>query len=431
MSFQSGKPNTQKIITLVCILSTHQHSFTISINVDPQQEVYVPDYTKYHNLTNIAAHLHQTSAKYNDFIQIEYGYTSRNQQPQMLTRITNFSYSMGRQEIAAIKDKSANLDTAKVKILLSYGEHAREFFPVESFFHLLSNLTEGLSANAGTHAKNYSQIIFSNFDIFVIVMANPDGRNHVESSYNYCWRGTSTGVDLNRNFDWQFANRGSSGDPKDEEYRGPQPFSEPESKVYVDLTERVKFDAFISFHSGIRHIYMPFADTASKAAKRDPPNFTALSDLSARLSNSTKYTFRYGKAYDLNFYTADGTGFDYMSAVRQIPFSLAVEMWENPEHKEASCFDEFNPDSEHLKEELEAFHPMYAELFSCLLQWKIQQKLAKQPSSKMLNYTLLGVALMLCSIFALKKRLYICITKRRIVHVRRLRSIFMLGKIAR
>ena len=45
-------------------------------------------------------------------------------------------------------------------------------------------------------------------------------------SGNYCWRGTSTGVDLNRNFDWNFGGaHGSSRDPKDEEYRGAYAFS--------------------------------------------------------------------------------------------------------------------------------------------------------------------------------------------------------------
>ena len=56
-------------------------------------------------------------------------------------------------------------------------------------------------------------------------MVNPDGRQYVENTRNYCWRGTSTGVDLNRNFDWHFGDKGSSGDRTDEEYRGTHAFS--------------------------------------------------------------------------------------------------------------------------------------------------------------------------------------------------------------
>ena len=37
------------------------------------------------------------------------------------------------------------------------------------------------------------------------------------------------GVDINRNFDWEYGGAGSSVDPASEEFRGPHPFSEPES----------------------------------------------------------------------------------------------------------------------------------------------------------------------------------------------------------
>ena len=62
-------------------------------------------------------------------------------------------------------------------------------------------------------------------DIYIIVLANPDGRQYVEKTHNYCWRGTSTGVDINRNFDWEFGAKGSSSDKTDEEYHGTRAFS--------------------------------------------------------------------------------------------------------------------------------------------------------------------------------------------------------------
>ena len=36
-------------------------------------------------------------------------------------------------------------------------------------------------------------------------------------------------------------------------------FIEPECLAFTDLSEKVKFDLFVSFHSGIKHIYIPFA----------------------------------------------------------------------------------------------------------------------------------------------------------------------------
>lgn len=43
-----------------------------------------------------------------------------------------------------------------------------------------------------------------------------------------------------------------------------------------------------------------------------------MAELMSRLAVVTKYKFKYGTLYDLNFYTADGTAIDYMSGVRQV-----------------------------------------------------------------------------------------------------------------
>ncbi|KAK7104536.1 hypothetical protein V1264_019234 [Littorina saxatilis] len=336
------------LVHLVKILSCCQ--MILAADVQPQIENYIPDYRFYHNLSDIALHLRKIASRHSDVIRIDWSHNSRHGSPQLLTRITNFFHPASKAEdLLYFSEASEPKEAPKVRVLFSYGEHAREFFPVESFFHLLENLTDGLTATPGSHEEIFSRTILSQFDIFAIVIANPDGRKYVEGSENYCWRGTSNGVDINRNFDWQFAKKGSSGDPTDEEFRGLNPFSEPECKVYTDLTQKVQFDAFVSFHSGIRHIYMPFADTASKLIKRVPVNFDHMSKLCSRLAGATRYNFRYGKAYDLNLYTADGTAFDYMAGVVKIPFSLAIEMWEHQHHEGPSCFDEFNPHSEHLR----------------------------------------------------------------------------------
>ncbi|XP_025104388.1 carboxypeptidase A1-like isoform X4 [Pomacea canaliculata] len=289
----------------------------LALDVLPQKEKYLPDYNFYHNISQTEKDLKSIALLYPDFVRIEWMYRSRNDAPQLVTHITNFSLPFF--------DESPNeglgyrkILSPKVLVLFSYGEHAREFFPVESCFHLLKNLTDGLKAKLGSYEETFTRSVLRRFDIYAIVMANPDGRSYIESSQNFCWRGTSRGVDLNRNFDWQFAKSGSSNDPEDEEYRGPLPFSEPECNVYIHLTSLMHFDAFISFHSGIRRIYMPFADTASKTMRRIPYNNHHMEMLSTRLSSVTQYRFKFGKAYDLNLYPADGTIFDYMAGVQQL-----------------------------------------------------------------------------------------------------------------
>lgn len=215
---------TQCLIILIGLVFTWQ--LILAKDVKPQQENYVPDYKFYHNLLDTASHLKKIASRHSDVIRIDWTYHSRNGIPQLLTRITNFSLPLASAtDNVYLTDASSPKEVPKVRVLFSYGEHAREFFPVESFFHLLKNLTDGLISETGSSAERYSRMILSRFDIYVIGMANPDGRKYVESARNFCWRGTSTGVDINRNFDWQFARKGSSGDPRDEEFRGPHPFS--------------------------------------------------------------------------------------------------------------------------------------------------------------------------------------------------------------
>lgn len=60
-----------------------------------------------------------------------------------------------------------------------------------------------------------------------------------------------------------------------------------------------------------------FIDTKSKKIGRQVDNLNDMLDLAMELSHCTKYTYKYGQAYKLNDYTADGTIFDFMAGVRK------------------------------------------------------------------------------------------------------------------
>ena len=183
----------------------------------PQKETQLPNYTIYHNVSHLQVSLLALTNRAPRYIRLISSFRSREGRPQLLLRITNFTQSGTSLHSSA--------DRVKARILLSYGEHAREFFPVESLIFLLHNLIDGLEPGALKAAKELSRAVLSNIDLFVVAMINPDGRCYIERTGNYCWRGTSAGVDLNRNFDWSFGKVGSSADATDEEYRGPRAFS--------------------------------------------------------------------------------------------------------------------------------------------------------------------------------------------------------------
>ena len=189
-------------------------SFVCSAGFDvkAQKEVYTPDYNIYHNISQISDTLSRLETTHKGYISLDHNFKSRAGHSQLLVKLANSSLDSSRK----IK---------QIKILLVFGEHAREFFPIECMLYLLKNITAGLSEISDSNSRHYTQWIFDNFDIDLIAVANPDGRRYVEATKNFCWRGTTSGVDINRNFAWNYGGKGSSGDPADGEFRGDEAFS--------------------------------------------------------------------------------------------------------------------------------------------------------------------------------------------------------------
>jgi murein tripeptide amidase MpaA len=64
-----------------------------------------------------------------------------------------------------------------------------------------------------------------------------------------CANRTGSGVDLNRNFGAYWGGPGSSTDPTSQSFRGPGPYSEPESAAVHDFTSKLHPTVFISNHT--------------------------------------------------------------------------------------------------------------------------------------------------------------------------------------
>ncbi len=57
------------------------------------------------------------------------------------------------------------------------------------------------------------------------------------------------GVDLDRNFPFDWDGAGSSSDPCDDTFRGPSQFSEPETRALRDYIMSLRWHIYIAFHS--------------------------------------------------------------------------------------------------------------------------------------------------------------------------------------
>ncbi|TYZ57514.1 hypothetical protein PybrP1_004256 [[Pythium] brassicae (nom. inval.)] len=170
-------------------------------------------------------------------------------------------------------------------------------------------------------------LLFSRQLWFVLVV-NPDGyaRNEAQQVWERrdsagqrknaqpgCATELDNGVDLNRNYDVCFARDsvGSSTDVCAEDYRGPRPFSEPETQAIRDLVERpgMNFSTALNYHSYGRYFNIPFACEASGL-----PGKAQLAVFEGMAAEMTRYNrFQYGQPWkESNLYTVNGETSDWM-----------------------------------------------------------------------------------------------------------------------
>jgi len=139
---------------------------------------------------------------------------------------------------------SANTNKKGTMLVMS-GLHARELTPPELVSRWAEELIRGYNTNA-----DFTSVLDST-DIHIILQANPDARNLVETSSlnrmrrknlrrTACSNSLSSGVDLNRNFPFLWGDdSGSSSNPCSQTYRGSGPGSEPEVQAVVRYAESI------------------------------------------------------------------------------------------------------------------------------------------------------------------------------------------------
>lgn len=144
-------------------------------------------------------------------------------------------------------------------IFLSGTMHAREWLSTTTTTCLASTLANGYGSDDNITA------VLDAVNIVVLPVSNPDG-------YVYSWdverywrknRRDGVGVDLNRNFPWEWGGPGSSDIVEEENYRGTGPLSEPESTALADLmTSMPTLVAHVDYHTFGELLLYPWGYTA-------------------------------------------------------------------------------------------------------------------------------------------------------------------------
>ena len=157
------------------------------------------------------------------------------------------------REIRGIKITGTGPSNVAKKQVVFHGLiHAREWIAGMTTMFVADNLLDGYASDPRV------QNVMDNVEFLVVPVLNPDGYEYSRTT-NRFWRknrrnnGDGTfGVDLNRNFgyNWGPGFGGSSGNTDSIIYRGPAPFSEPESQALRDLfLDNQQIVSHIDFHS--------------------------------------------------------------------------------------------------------------------------------------------------------------------------------------
>jgi hypothetical protein len=169
---------------------------------------------------------------------------------------------------------AATIDDRKPAILITGCHHAREWISVEVPLYILARMLESYGSDPQITA------IMDRGEIWFVPITNPDGFKFTE--IDRFWRKNrrvngdgSFGVDLNRNYSYEWGHdNGSSGNPKSETYRGPKPFSEPETQAVRDLYLERDFAAGVTYHSYAQYVMSPWGYTT-----QPPPGSDKMEDL--------------------------------------------------------------------------------------------------------------------------------------------------------
>lgn len=197
--------------------------------------------------------------------------------------------------------------------------HAREWISPETALFLAEHLLNA----AATGSDPELTACVNNLEIWIIPALNPDGYQFTTTSGNRFWRknrrnnGDGTfGVDLNRNYSYQWGGgSGAEGSDftADDTYRGPFPFSEPETAALRDFVNGLHHPrAIVSYHSFSELFLRPWSYTNA-----DPPGERTLryiaQDSIARMAAVHGHTYS-----ETIWYNAYGETTDYFWGERRI-----------------------------------------------------------------------------------------------------------------
>ena len=298
----------------------------------------------YHTYAEIDAELHELANRF----------------PALAT-VESIGQSIQGRELWAIKiSDNVTLNEDETTVVLVGGHHAREWISIDVPFliakHLLGKFTPVmLRFQAWLMKQKFGLCLWS-----ILTAINTRLRMTGCGARIVANNGDGTfGVDLNRNYGHNWGGPGSSGDTFSEIYRGPAPFSEPETQAIRDFVQQLSPQALISYHNFSQLILYPWGNT-----NQPPPDETLLNELAVAMADRIRsvHNQSYTPQQASELYLASGDTVDWLYDLFAVP-GYTIEL------RPRSSFPGFELPENQIQPTFEENLP--AALF--LIDWAIQQ----------------------------------------------------------
>ena len=277
---------------------------------------FPPGFTGYHTYAEVAADVAAVAAAHPDIVE----------------RFSIGTSYQGRQMWAVKISDNVTVDENEPEVLFDGGTHSDEHMGVEMTLRIMHWLVDGYGRD-----PRITNIVNTR-EIWIVFIVNPDGVEYdIANRKFHFWRknrqptpGTRyIGTDLNRNFRYHWGGGGqTSSNPAASTYRGPAPFSAPETRNMRDfLASRVvggrqQIRAAMTFHESGRLVMWPYGYTlADVPYDMTVADHQALALIGRRMAATNGY--KPEQASDL--YISSGTTRDYEYGLYRI-FAYTFEL---------------------------------------------------------------------------------------------------------
>ncbi|XP_013182459.1 PREDICTED: carboxypeptidase A2-like isoform X2 [Papilio xuthus] len=299
---------------------------------------------RYHRYADILRYLEYLQLSHTDIVELVPLGRSSEGLPLVAVKVSLPSNETQAKELGGRSEKRWRLKSfMKPAVWLDGGAHAREWIAPAVATWMLHALVEGEKGLG----PDYELLKMADF--YILPVLNPDGYEHSHTHdrlwmktrsrfqdrsddyyvgwFPWNWGSTEcVGVDTDRNWDYRWGEMDSSRDPCEDNYAGPHPFSEPETRAVSEFLaeHRGQIKVYLSFHAYTQTWLTP--STEALTSYGDDGIMMEMGKLAtAALADMYGSKYQVGTAAEFRK-PASGMAHDWAKARAGIKFSYHVDL---------------------------------------------------------------------------------------------------------